>query len=289
MPELAEVEAVRRELARTLNGRKIKEIVADAKDRWLFAFVRSAEVEKALVGAKITGAGRKGKYFWLELNKKPWPIFHLGMSGNISLLEDASTGRHRDIWGGTKLWSLEDGEDPKGRLWFCRLLLICDKKIEMAFTDPRRFGRMWLADDPWEHPRIKRLGFDPLIDWPAVKVLSEKLKKRKKAIKAVLLDQTLFAGIGNWLADEILFQSRISPHRLASELKPAEVKTLHKITLAVVKKAARVDADYERFPKSWLFHHRWGKSKNAKTSKGQKIQHDEVGGRTTAWVPGWQK
>lgn len=303
MPELAEVEAVRRHLQKSLKGRKIKEVVLDKTDRWLFAFAKAGDVVKALEGAKITGAGRKGKYFWLELNRKPWPIFHLGMSGNISLLLDNSKGRHRDIWGGAKLWSLEketaenDGSkekssakktDPKGRMWFCRLLLVTDKKLEMAFTDPRRFGRMWLAEDPWEHPRIKKLGYDPLLDWPPAKVLEEKLKKRKKAIKTVLLEQTLFAGIGNWLADEILFQSRIAPHRKASELSSAEIRRIHKVTVSVVKKASSVDADYERFPKTWLFHERWGKVKNSKTSRGF-IQHDEIGGRTTAWVPTWQK
>ncbi len=287
MPELAEVETVRRHLEKSLRGKKIKEVVLDPKDRWLFAYAKPADVAKALEGAKVTGSGRKGKYFWLELNRKPWPIFHLGMSGNISLLLDNSKGKHKDIWGGAKLWSLDD-EDPKGRMWFCRLLLILEKKMELAFTDPRRFGRMWLADDPWEHPRIKKLGFDPLIDWPEAKVLEQKLKKRKKAIKSVLLDQSLFAGIGNWLADEILFQSRISPHRLASELSAKEVKEIHKATLMVVKKAVAAEADYERFPKTWLFHDRWGKVKNSKTLRGP-IQHDEVGGRTTAWVPKWQK
>jgi formamidopyrimidine-DNA glycosylase len=288
MPELAEVETVRRHLAKSLKGKKIKEIIVDEKDRWLFAFAKQAEVRKALEGAKVTGAGRKGKYFWLELNRKPWPIFHLGMSGNVSLLEGPTgTGRHRDIWGGAKLWSLED-EDPKGRMWFCRLLLIMDKKMEMAFTDPRRFGRMWLADDPWKHPRIAKLGYDPLIDFPTAKVLHERLQKRKKSIKSVLLDQSLFAGIGNWLADEILFQSRFSPHRLASELTLKDVGILRKQILTVCEKAVSVDADYERFPKSWLFHERWGKKKTATTSRGHKIQHDEVGGRTTAWVPEWQ-
>jgi formamidopyrimidine-DNA glycosylase len=277
MPELAEVETVRQHLAKSLKGKKIQEIVLDEKDRWLFAFAKHAAVKKALEGAKVIGAGRKGKYFWLELDRKPWPIFHLGMSGNVSLLEGpAGKGKHRDIWGG------------ENRMWFCRLLLILDKKIEMAFTDPRRFGRMWLADDPWEHPRIAKLGYDPLIDFPTAKVLHERLVKRKKSIKSVLLDQSLFAGIGNWLADEILFQCKISPYRKASDFTLKDTTLLRKHILAVCKKAVSVDADYERFPKTWLFHERWGKKKTATTSRGQKIQHDQVGGRTTAWVPGWQ-
>jgi len=127
------------------------------------------------------------------------------------------------------------------------------------------------------------------LNFPPVAKLAERLKKRKKAIKAVLLDQALFAGIGNWLADEILFQAKISPHHLASDLTPAQIKTLHKQVLAVCKKAVAVSANYDRFPKNWLFHHRWGKNKNAKTSAGKKIIHEEIGGRTTAWVPTVQK
>lgn len=289
MPELAEVETVRLQIDRRLVEKKIKEVVVDPADRFLFAFARTKDVQKALTGAKIVGTGRKGKYFWLELNRKPWPIFHLGMTGNVAILDpQLKKNRHEKIWGGAKLWSSRD-QDLKERLWFCRLLLKFEKGIEMAFIDPRRFGRMWLTDDPWDHSRIKKLGFDPLLDFPNVKILAQRLSKRKKAIKAVLLDQSLFAGIGNWLADEILYQSKLSPHHLASDLKLAQIKILHKSILAVVKKAVSVNADYERFPKTWLFHDRWGKNKNAKTSRSQKIIHEEIGGRTTAWVPGWQK
>lgn len=287
MPELAEVETVRRRIVQEMSQRKIKSIVLDESDRWLFAFAKHKDVQKALVGAKILGAGRKGKYFWLELNRKPWPLFHLGMSGNFSFLNPKSkTAGHLKTWGGAQLWKEKD-EDLKMRLWFSRLLIRAEGGVEMAFLDPRRFGRMWLTDDPWEHPRIKKLGFDPLIDFPSAKILATKLGKRKKAIKAVLLDQSLFAGIGNWLADEILYQARLSPHLLASDLTGVQIKRLHKSVLGVVKLAVKVSADYEQFPKDWIFHVRWGKAKDSKTRRG-KIIHEEVGGRTTAWVPTWQ-
>jgi len=288
VPELAEVETVRRQIDARMKGQKINEVVVDFEDRYLFAFAPPKEVVKALQGAKITGTGRKGKYFWLELDRKPWPLFHLGMSGNVALLDPKlKKAKHEKIWGGVKLWN--GGEkDLENRLWFCRLLLITKGQFEMAFLDPRRFGRMWLTEDPLKHPRIARLGYDPLIDFPTVKILGEKLKRRRKAIKSVLLDQNLFAGIGNWLADEILFQARLSPHHLASDLKPAQVKALHTQTLKIVKTAVAANADYEQFPSTWLFHERWGKNKKANTKRG-KIIHEEIGGRTTAWVPTWQK
>lgn len=286
MPELAEVEAVRRRLEKELKGRKIQEVSFEEGDRFLFAHVPAETVRRALVGARVKGAGRKGKYFWLELDRKPWPIFHLGMSGNIALLHPGTQGHHEKSWGGAKLWS-ERGTGLPNRLWFCRLLLTFDRGREMAFTDPRRFGRMWLADDPWNHPAIQRLGFDPMIDFPSARALAPYLARRKNTIKAVLLDQKLFAGVGNWLADEILYQARISPRRLASSLTATEVRLLRASTLKVIRHAVKVGADYERFPKSWLFHVRWGKAKGARTARG-KIIHEEIGGRTTAWVPKWQ-
>ena len=289
MPELAEVETVRRQIAKRMRGHKIKDLVVDENDRFLFAFAPIVQVKKALVGARVLGAGRKGKYFWLELDRKPWPLFHLGMSGNVALLDPrAKSGTHAKIWGGAKLWSERD-EDLRERLWFCRLLIQADQGFEMAFIDPRRFGRMWLTDDPWTHPRVKKLGFDPLLDFPSAADLHARLAKRKKSIKAVLLDQALFAGIGNWLADEILYQAKISPHLLASALSLRQVKGLHFAVLEVVNLAVKVSADYERFPKTWLFHHRWGKNKNARTGRDEKIIHEEIGGRTTAWVPTRQK
>lgn len=280
MPELAEVETVRLDIIKRLKGRKITELVTDAEDRYLFKFAPIGEVNRALRGRKILGAARKGKYFWLELDKKPWPIFHLGMSGNIAILDPRRKSKsHVYSWGAEK----------SERLWFCRLLVKFSGGAELGFTDPRRFGRMWLSDDPKTYPRIKALGYDPLIQFPEAKELAIIFKKRKTSIKTVLLDQKLFAGIGNWLADEILFQSKIAPQRMSAGLSDEEIKVLHRQVLAVVKKAVAVKADEKRFPRSWLFHHRWGKGKNATTSRGQKIIFDEVGGRTSAWVPGWQK
>ena len=298
MPELAEVEAVRLQIESHLQKLRIREVEIDVDDRILFQFTSAKKFQAALTGARIVGTGRRGKYFWLELNRKPWPVFHLGMSGNIAFLDPRANQKdgtkiqgHQKVWGGAKLWSAKD-EDLREQLAFCRLLLRLDKGLEMAFIDPRRFGRVWLTDDVAEFPRIKKLGFDPLIDFLSVAQLSERLAKRKKAIKSVLLDQSLFAGIGNWLADEILFQAKINPHRLASDLTPPQLKQLHKQVLNVTKKAVAVKADYERFPKTWLFHDRWGKGKGAEKSKAtlkRNIQFDEIGGRTTAWIPKVQK
>jgi formamidopyrimidine-DNA glycosylase len=298
MPELAEVETVRKYLDGKMRGKKVKEVDVDLTDKYLYEFAKPREVKKALEGAKVTGTGRRGKYFWIEFNRKPALIIHLGMSGNVSvkLPRNGKTkkdlaGEHLHIWGGVKLQS-EGGTKSEGRpehLWFCRLLVKMSDGTEIALLDPRRFGRVWLSDDPKLHSRIAKLGYDPLIDFPTAKELHGLLKRRKNAIKAVLLDQSIFAGIGNWLADEVLFNAKLSPHHKAADLDLATITRLRKSILSVVKKAVSVDADYERFPKSWIFHHRWGKSKTAKTSRGDAIRHEEIGGRTSAWVPKIQR
>ena len=300
MPELAEVETVRKILDKNLRRKKIVEVDVDMSDKYLFAFAKPGEVKRALTGATVVGSGRRGKYMWLTFRRKGKSasrartmslIVHLGMSGNISLKTWKGRGsQHANAWGGVALQSEnKTARERPDHLWFCRLLIKMADGTEVALLDPRRFGRVWLSDDPAHHPRIARLGPDPLIDFPTASALEKTLRRRKMAIKPVLLDQSVFAGIGNWLADEILFQAKMSPHRKASELTMKDVSTLRKYILSVVKKAVAVDADYKRFPKSWIFHHRWGKAKGAKTSLGLKIIHEQIGGRTAAWVPAVQK
>jgi formamidopyrimidine-DNA glycosylase len=115
------------------------------------------------------------------------------------------------------------------------------------------------------------------------------LGRRRAPLKAVLLDQSVFAGVGNWVADEILYQARLSPVRKASSLKREEVARLRRSLLAVVRRAVAVHADSDRFPRTWLFHTRWGRTVGATTARGEAIVHATVGGRTTAWVPTRQK
>jgi formamidopyrimidine-DNA glycosylase len=212
------------------------------------------------------------------------------MTGNVDIRR-AGGKEQGASWGGLRLWGEGGRKEGEGtnRRWFVRLLIEGENGAELALTDPRRFGRMWLADAPLLHPRIKKLGFDPLQKFPTAKELALILRKRRAPIKAVLLDQSLFAGVGNWIADEVLFQARLSPHRLAASLTGPEVARLRAKTIAIIKKAVAVHADYDRFPRTWLFHHRWGKKADAEAYGKKKIRHDEVGGRTTAWVPELQK
>jgi formamidopyrimidine-DNA glycosylase len=95
--------------------------------------------------------------------------------------------------------------------------------------------------------------------------------------------------VGNWIADEALYQAAIDPRRPASSLSPAEVARLRARLHAIVHRAVAVGADDRRFPRRWLFHHRWGRAEGARTARGERIVHLTIGGRTTAFAPARQR
>ena len=265
MPELPEVEAQRRRIERWLKGRRIA-AVAVADDPIVFAGASARSVAGALRGRRVCSAKRRGKHLWLELDRRPWPAFHFGMTG----------------W-----FSYYRREEERPRFW--KIELLTDDGRRVAYTDPRRFGRIRLQQDPPREAPIARLGFDPLEGLPPARDLAARLARRKAPLKAVLLDQSVFAGVGNWIADEVLYQARLSPRRPASSLSLAEVTRLRRRLHDVVARAVAVGADSDRFPRSWLFHVRWGRRVGALTSRDEAIVHETIGGRTTAWVPTRQK
>lgn len=264
MPELPEVEAARKTALRHLKGRRIVGVRC-APDGIVLSGRSPRLVERALQDALVEGAGRFGKHLWLELDRKPWPVFHFGMTGGFHFL-------------GPK------ADSPR----FLKLELTLDDERRFAFTDPRRFGRLRLAHEPRNEPPLKDLGHDPLVGLPPAAELAARLGSRKAPIKAVLLDQKVFAGVGNWIADEVLYQAAIRPQRRAADLSRVEVARLRNTILRVIRRAVAVNADSDRFPSGWLFHHRWGRVAGSLTTDGQAIVHDTVGGRTTAWVPSRQ-
>lgn len=284
MPELPEVETARARLEKTLKGRKIVKVQVDREDLISFDQASPNQVAKALRGATVTGTDRKGKFFWLELDRKPWVVLHFGMTGNIEIRRPSRKKSLQSGWGGVTLWQARRPDFSKPPR-FCRLLLTLADGTQVAMTDPRKFGRIRLSDDPAMSPSIRRLGIDPLKEAFPVGALREKLQRRKAPIKAVLLDQKTFAGVGNWIADEVLYQAGLDPHRLAHTLSPKEVGKLHRKLLSVLRTSVRLEADYDLYPKSWLFHYRWGKEKNAQDHRGRAILHETIGGRTSAWVP----
>jgi formamidopyrimidine-DNA glycosylase len=172
---------------------------------------------------------------------------------------------------------------------FTKIRMTFEDGGELAMTNARRLGRIRLREDPEREPPVGRLGFDPLLDLPDARTLHELTSRRKICLKGLLLDQRFAAGVGNWIADEVLYQARLDPRRPASSLGPEEVRRLRARLRAVVERAVSVNADKSRYPRGWLFHRRWGRAKDARTGRGEPIEHLTLAGRTTAWVPSVQK
>ena len=132
-----------------------------------------------------------------------------------------------------------------------------DVVAEVAFVDVRRLGRIRLCVSPMTEPPISELGFDPILSMPAVDDFLPMVRRRTCPIKALLLDQSFSAGVGNWIADEILFNARIHPEQRCNTLTDSQVQSLHHYVVNVCKTAVAVNADSQRFPDHWIFKHRW--------------------------------
>lgn len=271
MPELPEVEATRLKVDRAARGKRITAVRAKSDPRVLGPLT-PARLRRELEGARVRATARRGKYFWLEFDRAPALILHLGMAGHIEIVRAGEAGEKRN---------------PRS----LRIELELDGGTRVRFYDYRRFGRVRLTDDPEHAPGVVSLGPDPLRrGFPGPAALHAILSRRSAPIKALLLDQSLFAGVGNWIADEVLYQARLSPHRTARSLTRAEVTRLRAKLLRILRDAVDVGGDNERYPRAWLFHHRWSKrQKSPKTGRAEPIVHHTIGGRTTAWVPTVQK
>ncbi|KAM3589170.1 hypothetical protein VKS41_000048 [Umbelopsis sp. WA50703] len=190
-----------------------------------------------------------------------------------------------------------DGGAGPSRFWppkFKKLQLefeTDDAHITLVYDDVRRLGRIRLVEgDPMKSPPLSKLGFDPLQNMPELSKFTEMVQKRAVPVKALLLDQAFSAGVGNWIADEVLWNAKIHPAHYSNELTDEECERLHENILYVCRAAADADADWEKFPKHWLFMHRWSKGKGEVIlPDGNKLSYETVGGRTSAFVAEVQK
>lgn len=275
MPELPEVEAGRRVAESVAAGRRIESVWCD-DDHIVFSGVTPRHVKRALTGRRVEAVRRRGKQLWMELDQAPHPLFHFGMTGAFRTPDDVP---------------LELASSPKAKeapAWpprFAKIHLTFDDGGELVMVNKRRLGRITLRAEPEAEPPISKLGFDAVLDPPSPAEFAALVSRRSGNLKGLLLDQGFAAGVGNWIADEVLYQAKLDPRRSAGELSAAEIKRMRSALLRVVGKAVAVNADKKSFPRGWLFHRRWGKQAGAKTAKGERIEFLTVAGRTTAWVP----
>jgi formamidopyrimidine-DNA glycosylase len=267
VPELPEVETYRRFINEVAVGQTITGL--DVRDKHVLA-VPEDELRTALVGHTITGTSRLGKNCFVELDNGRLLVLHFGMTGDIGAFREAP-----DAPRFTRVaWQLDDSG------------------LNLAFIDPRKFGRIRLADSVEAYQKAKKLGPDALKITTAE--LHQKLTRRKVFVKPLLLDQSLTAGLGNWIVDEVLFQAKIHPERLGASLTEKETQALHEAIQLVLKTAIQHEANYRYFPKSFLIHAReWDDSATPGTDAHEhcprhprtKIEKFYVGGRATYICP----
>lgn len=220
MPELPEVESARAVLDAGALRRKIVDV--DDSDPYECRPHAPGEIRAALLGRRLTAAHRRGKSMWCDSSRGgPSLGIHLGMSGRIVIARPGG-----DETDGGDYW--QRGR-AAGDHRFLRFSLTFADGSAMLLLDPRRLGRVRLD------PPVEALGPDARgISLPDFR---DAVTRGTAPLKARLLDQEAIAGIGNLLADEILWEARVAPARRVRDLRPAEVTRLHDATLDAVEKA----------------------------------------------------
>jgi formamidopyrimidine-DNA glycosylase len=263
MPELAEVEYYRKQWNSGIGDKVCAVLLHNNR------IFRGSDVEvlrKTLTGAVLRTSETHGKQMLFRFSKHAWLGLHLGMTGGLRVEPADYTPNKHDH------------------------LVLKQAKRALVFSDPRQFGRVrfyagkstpaWWADLP----------VSVLSKEFTLAHIDEFFKRHGKApLKAVLLSQAGFPGVGNWMADEILWQAKIHPSRKPNSLSAVETKKLHVSVRLVCSEAMRiVGKDWGDLPKTWLFNYRWKRGGACPRDKAP-LQHATIGGRTTCWCPRCQK
>jgi len=209
MPELPEVETVRRSLA-PIVGQTIEAL--DVRERRLRRRVTS-DLSKRTIGQRIIRLDRCGKYLLIHLSSGDAVLAHLGMSGTFTIVPVSTPLEPHD-----------------------HLRFLFTNGSALVFNDPRRFGLV-LAGRPEAFEELAHMGPDPLSNEFSPALLRQMTRGRKRPVKNLLMDQRLVAGIGNIYANEILFEAGVRPSRQARNLRLAELDLLHTATRRVLAEA----------------------------------------------------
>jgi formamidopyrimidine-DNA glycosylase len=265
MPELAEVEYYRKQWSPAIR-QSVAAVHLHAEKR-IFRGVDTAALSRGLKGQRFQRSARHGKQMCFVFGDRHWLGLHLGMTGKTSLQDLHYAPSKHD-----------------------HLLLEMRSGQKLVFSDPRLFGRIsytrskatpaWWAERP---PEILTEAFSEAL-------VARFLERRARApIKSVLLMQETFPGIGNWMADEILWRARLHPGIRAGALNAKQRRELYRRIREVCRDALEViGTDWNTPPDSWLFNHRW-KDGGVCPKTGAPLARESIGGRTTCWSPDWQR
>jgi len=221
MPELPEVETIRRGLQRKIKNKQIKDIIVNVdkivKKPYLGEFITKIK------GKKIKEVDRRGKYIIIYLDSKDKLIVHLGMTGLLIYPYDNKI--------------TEKEINPKHN----HLIFTFTDDTQLVFNDVRRFGKIFLVSNIEEVESITKLGVEPLEDYFTEEVFIQVLNKKKKGkIKPFLMNQKFITGLGNIYANEVLYRSNIHPLRLISSLNKKEVRNLYQQIKLVLSEAVEL-------------------------------------------------
>jgi formamidopyrimidine-DNA glycosylase len=294
MPELPEVETIRRQLAPEVTGRRITS--AEVLDERLTRPVDPGSVARGIEGREIEAVGRRGKYLLFRLEGDRTLALHLRMTGNLLLRPPEAGDEVADLMeqrlGGPRLY------DSHPQLRYLRARLELDDGSELLFTDLRRFGQAVLLEGAEEAETYlsARLGMEPLSEELTPEALCRLAAGRTAPLKSFLLTQSGIAGIGNIYADEALWRAQLHPLSPAGSMKPEHCEALVEgivdaLEAGLAEGGASID-DYrdlrgERggMQDEFLVHTREGE---ACLRCGEQIRRIVVGGRSTYFCPGCQ-
>jgi len=274
MPELPEVETVRRGLLAAVEGHVLTYVETRRRD---LRVPFPDDFENRLTGRRVLRLWRRAKYILADLDGGETLVIHLGMSGHIAvyrpLFDDVGRGKHDHV--------IFDTGAP----------------ARIVFTDHRRFGLMTLVDTASieSHPLFKQLGIEPLSNGMNAAHMAKVLKGKKTPIKAALLDQRVIAGLGNIYVCEALWRSRISPKRIAAKVKASQIELLAPSIKDVLKEAVKAGGSTLRdhrqtsgelgyFQKSFAAYGREGKRCLRRGCNGT-IKRIVQSGRSTFYCP----
>lgn len=260
MPELAEVEHARRAWNVGLGRRLLGVEVSPSAGR-VVREVDVACVVRTLRGQIFRASLARGKQLLFRFGKDRWLGLHLGMAGSLAARPpDHLPGKHD-------------------------LLVLRQRARALVFTDLRHFGRVRLHLGPEPPPYWTALPPDVLSsDFTFPRFEAFCLRRARSPVKTVLLDQRLFPGVGNWMADEILWRARVSPARNAGDLDVRARHALFRTVRWVCRAAVAVIDEAWEYPPHWLFRHRWEDGERCPRC-GRGLSRVVIGGRRTCFCP----
>jgi formamidopyrimidine-DNA glycosylase len=258
MPELPDVEVYRRRWQSKGLHKRVRKVHLDAGA--MLEGVSRTEMEKRLSGAEFGSTRRHGKHLFVEIANDGWLHLHFGMTGNLMVYRNEEY----------------EPDHPRMRLDFIR-------DEHLVFEDLRRFGRLGFVEDVDEFVREAGLGIDPLSPDFDLATFRDRLADRRGAIKSVLMNQKVIAGLGNIYVDEVLFQARLHPESDVRRLKRSTIADLHRAIRDVLHRAIDAGADVDEMPSHYLLASR---EKDGSCPRcGRKLKRAKVAGRTTYYCP----